>query len=98
MNTRPAATPQHCVSAGDILRDYAVTKPDFTAVLLLDSVKRLEQPPQKSRRRIVHNREFPDILDFNRIVARTEGRDERVLDQWDAQSRQACKKQGENHE
>ena len=70
----------------------------FTAVLLLDSVKRLEQPPQKSRRRIVHNREFPDILDFNRIVARTEGRDESVLDQWDAQSRQACKKQGENHE
>jgi len=54
----------------------------FTAVLMLDSVKRLSQPPQKARRRFVHNRDFPDALDFNRILARAEGRDEAVLDQW----------------
>lgn len=94
------ARPGHAYEiVGTMMESLRIPKTTyFTAVLLLDSVKRLEQPPQKSRRRIVHNREFPDILDFNRIVARTEGRDERVLDQWDAQSRQACKKQGENHE
>ena len=94
------ARPGHAYEiVGTMMESLRIPKTTyFTAVLLLDSVKRLEQPPQKSRRRIVHNREFPDILDFNRIVARTEGRDESVLDQWDAQSRQACKKQGENHE
>ena len=71
----------------------------FTAVLMLDSVKRLSQPPQKGRRRFVHNRDFPDALDFNRIVARAEGRDEKILDQWDRISRQTCQEQGkENHE
>ncbi len=70
----------------------------FTAVLMLDSVKRLSQPPQRGRRRIALNREFPDALDFNRIVARAEGRDEAVLDQWDKVSRQMSKEQGENYE
>ncbi len=70
----------------------------FAAVLMIDSVKRLSQPPQRSRRRFVYNRDFPDALDFNRIVARVEGRDEKILDQWDELSRQLCKEQGEDHE
>ena len=70
----------------------------FLAVLMLDSVKRLAVPPQKGRRRFVYNRDFQDALDFNRIVARAEGRDEKTLDQWDALSRERCKEQGEDHE
>ncbi len=70
----------------------------FTAVLMLDSVKRLSQPPQRARRRFIYNRDFPDALDFNRIVARAEGRDEKILDQWDELSRELTKEQGENHE
>jgi poly(A) polymerase len=70
----------------------------FTAVLMLDSVKRLSQPPQRGRRRFAYNRDFPDALDFNRIVARAEGRDERVLDLWDKVSRKMSKEQGEDHE
>ena len=54
----------------------------FSAVLMIDSVKRLARPPDKSRHRFVHNRDFPDALDFNRIVVRAEGRKEQVLDQW----------------
>ena len=70
----------------------------FTAVLMLDSVKRLPTSPQKSRRRFIYNRDFPDALDFNRIVARAEGRDEKTLDQWDEMFRELCNKQGEDHE
>ena len=70
----------------------------FTAVLMIDSVRRLSQSPQRARRRFVYNRDFPDALDFNRIVARAEGRDEKILDQWDEMSRQLTKEQGENHE
>ena len=70
----------------------------FLAVLMLDSVKRLAVPPQKGRRRFVYNRAFQDALDFTRIVARAEGRDEKTLDQWDALSRERCKEQGEDHE
>ena len=68
----------------------------FSAVLMIDSVRRLAQPPQKLRKRFVYNEDFPDALDFNRILARAEGRSEKILDQWDALSRQV--KQGEDHE
>ena len=54
----------------------------FSAVQLLDSVKRFSQPPQKGSVRFVHNAEFADALDFNRILARAENRDEKILDQW----------------
>ncbi|MGN0853216.1 MAG: polynucleotide adenylyltransferase PcnB [Kiritimatiellia bacterium] len=69
----------------------------FTAVTLLESVKTLSVSPteQKKKRKFVHNHDFPDALDFNRIVARAEGRDERILDEWDELSRQMRKKQGE---
>ena len=70
----------------------------FLAVTLIDSVKRLAVSPQKGRRRFVYNRDFQDALDFNRIVARAEGRDEKTLDQWDELSRELCKEQGEDHE
>lgn len=69
----------------------------FTAVTLLESVRTLSVSPaeQKKKRKFVYNRDFPDALDFNRIVARVEGRDEKALDEWDELSRQMCKKQGE---
>jgi len=54
----------------------------FLAVLLVDSVKRLSEMPRRGRTRFAHNRDFPDAVDFNRIVARAEGRDEKTIDAW----------------
>ena len=70
----------------------------FLSTLLLDSVKRLSQPPQRGRRRFVHNRDFADALDYNRIVARAEGRSEETLDAWDALSRKTCNEQGDKND
>lgn len=70
----------------------------FAATLFIDSVKRLSSPPVKGKRRFAGNREFPDALDYNRIVARAEGRDEKILDQWDELSRKMSKEQGEKNE
>ena len=70
----------------------------FLATLLIDSVKRLSQPPQRARRRFIHNRDFADALDFNRIVARAEGRSEETIDAWDAMSRQTCNEQGDKND
>ena len=68
---------------GTMLKNLKIPKATyFAATLMLDSVKRLSQPPQRGRRRFIRNRDFPDALDFNRIVARTEGRGEATLDQW----------------
>ena len=68
---------------GTMLKTLKIPKSTyFTAVLMIDSVKRLSRPPDRSRRRFLHNRDFPDALDFNRIVVRAEGRSEQVLDQW----------------
>jgi poly(A) polymerase len=68
---------------GTMLRSLKIPKATyFLAVLMLDSVKRLSRPPEKSRRRFLHNRDFQDALDFNRIVVRAEGRSEKILDQW----------------
>ena len=68
---------------GTMLKSLKIPKTTyFTAVLMIDSVKRLSRPPDKSRRRFLRNRDFPDALDFNRIVARAEGKTEQVLDQW----------------
>lgn len=41
---------------------------------------------------------FADALDYNRIVARAEGRDGKTIDQWDAVSRKVFKEQGEKNE
>ncbi len=54
----------------------------FTAVLLMESPVRLGRRPEKSRTRFIHNRDFLDALDYNRIVLRAEGRDEGVLNEW----------------
>ena len=70
----------------------------FLSTLLLDSVKRLSQPPQRARRRFIHNRDFADAIDFNRIVARAEGRGEDTLDAWDALSRKTCNEQGDKND
>ena len=68
---------------GTMLRSLKIPKATyFLAVLMIDSVKRLSRPPEKSRRRFLHNRDFQDALDFNRIVVRAEGRSEKILDQW----------------
>ncbi len=79
----------------------------FLAVLLLDSVKRFAVPPSPNRLRFVYNRDFPDALDFNRIIVRAEGRSEAIIDEWDDVSRKMFDKdnpinegneQGESHE
>jgi poly(A) polymerase len=54
----------------------------FTALLLMESPVRLSKQPSKGRTRFVHNRDFLDALDYNRIVLRAEGQDEAVLNQW----------------
>ena len=81
----------------------------FLAVLLIDSVKRFASRPSSGRTRFVYNRDFPDALDFNRIVVRAEGRSEAIVDEWAALSRKLFDKektanqgnereQGESHE
>ncbi len=75
---------------GDMVKTLGVPKTTyFTAVVLCDSERRLSQPPQRGHLRFVRNKDFPDALDYNRIVARVEGRDETVLDKW----ADACEKQ-----
>ncbi len=54
----------------------------FSAVLLMESMRRLSAPPSKGKSRFIHNRDFLDALDYNRIVCRAEGKDERVLNAW----------------
>ena len=54
----------------------------FTSVLLMESLRRLSSAPTKGKSRFVHNRDFLDALDYNRIVCRAEGRDEGVLNAW----------------
>ena len=81
----------------------------FLAVLLIDSVKRFSAKPSSGRTRFIYNRDFPDALDFNRIVVRAEGRSEAIVDEWDAAARKIFAKdnpandgneneQGECHE
>ena len=54
----------------------------FSAVLLLESGKRLSSAPAKGKSRFIYNRDFLDALDFNRILARAEKRGEDVLNSW----------------
>ena len=54
----------------------------FTAALLLESPRRLTVAPTKGKSRFVHTKDFLDALDYNRIVARATGRDEKPLDEW----------------
>jgi len=54
----------------------------FTAVTLMESTKRLAQPPAKGKQRFIYNRDFLDALDYNRIVLRAEKMSENTLDKW----------------
>lgn len=54
----------------------------FTAVLLMESRVRLCKPPTKPRSRFIYNRDFLDALDYNRILVRAEGGDERAVNAW----------------
>ncbi len=54
----------------------------FTAVLLLESARRLSSSPAKGKSRFIYNRDFLDALDYNRIVTRAEKRSEKVLNEW----------------
>ncbi len=81
---------------GAMLKSLKIPKATyFTAVLLLDSVKRFSRPPDRNRRRFLYNREFPDALDFNRIVVRAEGNTERILNQWEDLYNEEMSKQNE---
>ncbi len=48
----------------------------------MESLRRLSAPPSKGKSRFVHNRDFLDALDYNRIVLRAEGKDESTLNKW----------------
>ena len=54
----------------------------FTGVVLMESLRRLSQPPARGKQRFVYNRDFLDALDYARIVARAEGQSEKVLNEW----------------
>jgi len=54
----------------------------FTAVLLMESRKRLSASPKPGKARFIYNRDFLDALDYNRIVYRALGTDESVLNEW----------------
>ena len=54
----------------------------FTAVTLMESMKRLGISPSKGKQRFIYNRDFLDALDYNRIVLRAEKRSEKTLDEW----------------
>lgn len=54
----------------------------FTAVLLLESTKRFSVAPTKGKSRFIHNHDFLDALDYNRIIARAEKRSEKIIDKW----------------
>ena len=54
----------------------------FTAVLLLESAGRFASPPTRGKMRFIHNRDFLDALDYNRIIRRAEGGDEKALNEW----------------
>ncbi|MBO7721045.1 MAG: polynucleotide adenylyltransferase PcnB [Kiritimatiellae bacterium] len=54
----------------------------FTAVLLMESMNRLAEPPRKGKQRFIYNRDFLDALDYNRIVLKAEKRSEKTLDEW----------------
>ena len=56
----------------------------FTAVTLMESMRRLGVSPTKGKQRFIHNRDFLDALDYNRIVLRAEKRSEKTLDEWAA--------------
>ena len=54
----------------------------FTAVLLMESAKRLSSAPSKGKQRFIYNRDFLDALDYNRIILRAEKKSEMTLDEW----------------
>ena len=67
----------------------------FTAVLLMESMRRLSVSPRKGKQRFVTNRDFLDALDYNRIVLRAERRSEDVLNEW-ADLYEETEKKGES--
>lgn len=67
----------------------------FTAVLLMESMRRLSVSPRKGKQRFVTNRDFLDALDYNRIVLRAERRSEEVLNEW-ADLYEETEKKGES--
>ena len=70
----------------------------FTAVTLLESMRRLSSSPKKGKSRFVYNRDFLDALDYNRIVLRVEGASERTLDEWADLYEQKGKQNGPQEE
>ncbi len=54
----------------------------FSSVLLMESTRRLSAPPVRGKTRFIYNRDFLDALDYNRIIFRAKGKDERTLNAW----------------
>ena len=81
---------------GDIHRGIKMPKMAyFAAAAMIDSRRRLAHPPERGKLKLLSHRDFPDMLDYNRIVARAESRSEKVLDQWAALYKE---KGDKNHE
>ena len=54
----------------------------FTGVTLMESTRRLSVSPSKGKSRFIHNRDFLDALDYNRIVLKAEKASEKTLNEW----------------
>ena len=54
----------------------------FLGSLLIESRVRFLVSPSKGRTRFIHNRDFLDALDYNRIILRADGESEKILNQW----------------
>ena len=67
----------------DLLKSLKIPKAVyFTAVTLQESMRRLQTPPSRGKSHFIHNRDFLDALDYNRIVLRAENRPEDTLNDW----------------
>jgi len=54
----------------------------YAGALLMESSNRLSLSPSKGKSRFIHNRDFLDALDYNRIVLKAEKKDESTLNEW----------------
>jgi len=70
---------------GSMVKDLRVPKAVyFSACVMVDSVRRLAQPPVRNKLRFVHSRDFADAIFYNRVVCAAEGLPAVNVDRWAA--------------
>lgn len=69
----------------------------FGAVQAVESVRRLSNMPSKGRRRIVYNRDFNEMLTYNRLIAmmNNDKNHLRALEEWTKMRREVEREQAE---